>query len=74
MDATKNEVEGLQITGFPTLKFYPKGSKDEVGQRERGSCLCDVRTVAMVTFLVIVVTRSFPCSTIIKVVVRKTSW
>ena len=35
MDATKNEVEGLQITGFPTLKFYPKGSKDEVGQRER---------------------------------------
>jgi len=27
MDATANEVEGLSIQGFPTLKFYPKNSK-----------------------------------------------
>jgi len=26
-DATANEVEGLEIRGYPTLKFYPKGSK-----------------------------------------------
>ena len=26
MDSTANEVEGLEIEGFPTLKFYPAGS------------------------------------------------
>jgi len=26
-DATANEVDGLEIRGYPTLKFYPKGSK-----------------------------------------------
>jgi len=26
-DATANEVEGLSIRGYPTLKFYPKGDK-----------------------------------------------
>lgn len=26
MDATKNEVDVVQIQGFPTLKFFPKGS------------------------------------------------
>ena len=26
MDSTKNEVDGLTISGFPTLKFFPKGS------------------------------------------------
>lgn len=26
MDATKNEVDLVQIQGFPTLKFFPKGS------------------------------------------------
>jgi len=26
-DATANEVEGLEIRGYPTLKFYPAGSK-----------------------------------------------
>ncbi|XP_003382810.1 PREDICTED: protein disulfide-isomerase 2-like [Amphimedon queenslandica] len=36
MDSTKNEVDGIQITGFPTIKFFPKGSKeghDYVGGR-----------------------------------------
>jgi len=28
MDATANEVEGLNIQGFPTIKFYPKGKKN----------------------------------------------
>lgn len=28
-DATANEVEGLEIRGYPTLKFYPAGSKPE---------------------------------------------
>jgi protein disulfide-isomerase A1 len=27
MDATANEVEGLAVQGFPTIKFYPKGNK-----------------------------------------------
>lgn len=27
-DATANEVESVDIRGYPTLKFYPKGSKD----------------------------------------------
>lgn len=28
MDATANEVEGLNIEGFPTLKFYPANNKE----------------------------------------------
>ncbi len=27
-DATANEVDGLEIRGYPTLKFYPKGGKN----------------------------------------------
>jgi protein disulfide-isomerase A1 len=27
MDATANEVDGVDIRGYPTLKFYPKGNK-----------------------------------------------
>jgi len=27
MDATANEVEGVDIRGYPTLKWYPKGNK-----------------------------------------------
>ena len=27
MDATANEVDGVDIRGYPTLKFYPKGGK-----------------------------------------------
>ncbi len=26
-DATANEAEGVDVQGFPTLKFYPKGAK-----------------------------------------------
>lgn len=39
-DATANEVDGLEIRGYPTLKFYPKGAKsnpvDYDGGRELG--------------------------------------
>jgi protein disulfide-isomerase A1 len=27
MDATANEVDGVDIRGYPTLKFYPRGKK-----------------------------------------------
>ncbi len=27
MDATANEVDGVNIQGFPTLKFYPANNK-----------------------------------------------
>jgi protein disulfide-isomerase A1 len=30
MDATANEVEGVQVQGFPTIKFYPKGAVKKV--------------------------------------------
>ena len=33
-DATVNEVAGLQIQGYPTLKWYPKGDKS--GQTYEG--------------------------------------
>ena len=29
IDSTANEVEEVQITGFPTLKFWPAGKKDK---------------------------------------------
>jgi protein disulfide-isomerase A1 len=29
MDATANEVTGVDVQGFPTLKFYPKGAKHD---------------------------------------------
>ncbi|XP_059902370.1 protein disulfide-isomerase A2 [Gadus macrocephalus] len=30
MDATANEVESVKVSGFPTLKYYPAGGKEEV--------------------------------------------
>jgi len=37
-DATANEVDGLEVRGYPTLKFYPKGGKsspvDFEGERD----------------------------------------
>ena len=29
-DSTANEVEGVEIRGYPTLKFYPAGSKTPI--------------------------------------------
>lgn len=37
MDSTANEVESVEIKGYPTLKFYPKENKagvDYEGERE----------------------------------------
>jgi hypothetical protein len=30
MDATANEAEGVNIEGFPTIKYYPANNKDGV--------------------------------------------
>jgi len=30
MDATANEVDGVDVRGYPTLKWYPKGDKKNV--------------------------------------------
>ena len=27
IDSTGNEIEGVSVSGFPTIKFFPKGSK-----------------------------------------------
>ena len=32
MDGTGNEVDGLNVRGFPTIKFYPKGAKTNAGE------------------------------------------
>ena len=38
MDSTANEVEGVEIRGYPTLKFYPAGSKTPIDyDGERGA-------------------------------------
>ena len=29
IDATENEVESVNISGFPTVKFYPGNKKDK---------------------------------------------
>ena len=37
IDATANEVEGVNVSGFPTIKFFPKGSttaQEYEGERE----------------------------------------
>eukprot|EP00730_Choanoeca_flexa_P002236 TRINITY_DN10966_c0_g1_i2.p1 TRINITY_DN10966_c0_g1~~TRINITY_DN10966_c0_g1_i2.p1 ORF type:complete len:464 (+),score=190.02 TRINITY_DN10966_c0_g1_i2:26-1417(+) len=36
MDGTGNEVDGLNVRGFPTIKFYPKGPKDNSGEDYKG--------------------------------------
>lgn len=30
MDATLNEVDGLEVSSFPTIKFYPGNDKTNV--------------------------------------------
>ena len=38
IDSTANEIDGVTVNGFPTIKFFPKGSKrapvDYDGERE----------------------------------------
>lgn len=30
MDSTANEVEGVRVQSFPTIKYFPKGSSEVV--------------------------------------------
>lgn len=42
MDATANEADGVNIKGFPTLKFYPANNKTPVdfsGNRDEAGLL-----------------------------------
>jgi len=36
MDSTANEVDGLRVSGYPTLKFYASNGKDEAVDHEGG--------------------------------------
>lgn len=41
-DATENESESVEISGFPTLIFYKKGSSDGItysGDREKNDIM-----------------------------------
>lgn len=42
-DATANEVEGLEIRGYPTLKFYPKGKKNAPIDYDGGRDIEDIK-------------------------------
>lgn len=42
-DATANEVEGLEIRGYPTLKFYPAGSKSNPIDYDGERALDDIK-------------------------------
>ncbi len=44
MDSTANEVDGVEIKGYPTLKFYPKGSKSSPIDYDGGRELADFKT------------------------------
>jgi len=54
MDATANEVEGLSVQGFPTLKFYAKGKKnapmDYSGERNEEGFLTFLKKHSSATF------------------------
>jgi len=36
MDGTSNEVDGLSVRGFPTIRFYPKNSRSNAGEEYKG--------------------------------------
>lgn len=42
-DATLNEVDGLEIRGYPTLKFYPKGDKSNPIDYDGGREIEDIK-------------------------------
>ena len=43
-DATTNEVDGLEIRGYPSLKFYPRGNKANPVEYNGGRELEDFKT------------------------------
>ena len=40
LDATKNEIEGVDIEGFPTIKMFKKETNEEVEYVGRKKILC----------------------------------
>ncbi len=44
MDVTVNEADGLKVSGFPSLRFYPKDNKAGITYDGVGRELLDLKT------------------------------
>jgi len=43
MDSTANEVDGVEVQGYPTLKFYPRGAKNAPVDYDGGREVEDIK-------------------------------
>ena len=52
LDSTKNEIEGVDIEGFPTIKMFKKETNEEVEYVGRKKILCLLATGDSVMLIV----------------------